>query len=307
MTIVFVLIGFVSGILTLGLIYLFLTKRNSQKPPREFFEAKQKAIKGLELKKTALEKELTDEARKETQDLLDTLARKKDATAAQLKEEENRFNRKKQELDNQLLTAHNEITQRYNKMNEDAYAAAQAKSTQTISQLEKDTLREIEQLNSKYKEQKEEIEENFFRYRAEISSKREALTKEIQNYEARQKAIIERFKKDEQVRQEIDFFHIKIDSAAQRDICRLKELAIGFSKPEALFKLIYEVYYKSLLEELFKRVLGENKDKGGIYKITNINNQKVYIGKTVRFMERWRIHSKRGCGIERISGQLYDQ
>ena len=60
------------------------------------------------------------------------------------------------------------------------------------------------------------------------------------------------------------------------------------------------------MEEMFKRVLGENKDKGGIYKITNINNNKVYIGKTTNFLTRWRTHAKRGCGIERIKGQLYD-
>jgi len=47
---------------------------------------------------------------------------------------------------------------------------------------------------------------------------------------------------------------------------------LEFSKPEIIYKLMYEVYYKSRLEEMFKRVLGENKDKGGIYKITNVNN-----------------------------------
>jgi group I intron endonuclease len=60
------------------------------------------------------------------------------------------------------------------------------------------------------------------------------------------------------------------------------------------------------MEELFKRVLGNDRDKGGIYKITNIKNQKVYIGKTTKFIDRWRTHAKRGCGIERIKGQLYD-
>ena len=57
---------------------------------------------------------------------------------------------------------------------------------------------------------------------------------------------------------------------------------------------------------MFKRVLGDKKESGGIYKITNINNNKVYIGKTTNFISRWRTHAKRGCGLERISGQLYD-
>ena len=60
------------------------------------------------------------------------------------------------------------------------------------------------------------------------------------------------------------------------------------------------------MEALFKRVLGENATRGGIYKITNINNEKVYIGRTTKFIERLRTHSKRGCGIETIKGLFYE-
>ena len=108
------------------------------------------------------------------------------------------------------------------------------------------------------------------------------------------------------MKQRRDFYHIKINEAAARDICKLKSLALEFSKPEILYKLIYETYYKTKIEELFSRILGDKKNSGGIYKITNINNEKIYIGKTVKFLDRWRTHAKRGCNIERISGKLYD-
>jgi hypothetical protein len=49
-------------------------------------------------------------------------------------------------------------------------------------------------------------------------------------------------------------------------------LALNFSKPNVIYKLLYEVYYKAKIEELFKRVLGDKATKGGIYKITNISN-----------------------------------
>lgn len=90
------------------------------------------------------------------------------------------------------------------------------------------------------------------------------------------------------------------------DIVKLKDLSVAFSKPEVLYKIIYEMYYKAKMEELFKRVLGDLKDKGGIYKITNINNGKAYVGKTTEFLSRFRTHAKRGCGLERIAGQIYD-
>lgn len=108
------------------------------------------------------------------------------------------------------------------------------------------------------------------------------------------------------MKQKQDFYHISLNDVEKRDVVQLKKLALEFSKPEIIFKLLYEVYYKNRLEELFKRVIGDNKGKGGIYKITNIENQKVYIGRTVDYLSRWRTHAKRGCNIERISGQLYD-
>jgi len=132
------------------------------------------------------------------------------------------------------------------------------------------------------------------------------LTEEIKAFEHRQAAIIEQFKKDEEVRKQRDFYHITINSAYKSDIAKLKQMAPGFSRPELFYKLLYDTYYKPPIEELFKRVLGDNKDKGGIYKITNINNEKVYIGKSVKFIDRWRTHAKRGCNIERISGQIYE-
>lgn len=122
----------------------------------------------------------------------------------------------------------------------------------------------------------------------------------------KQKEIIEQYRKAEEVSKNRDFYRIKLSEIEKEDIKKLKNLSISFSKPEVLLKLIYETYYKAKLEELFKRVLGDNKDKAGIYKITNINNNKVYIGKTTSLVSRWRIHAKRGTGIERIGGLLYD-
>lgn len=48
------------------------------------------------------------------------------------------------------------------------------------------------------------------------------------------------------------------------------------------------------------------KGEGGIYKITNIYNEKAYIGRTTNFLNRFRNHAKRGCGLEKVSGQFYE-
>ena len=142
------------------------------------------------------------------------------------------------------------------------------------------------------------MDSSFNEYQEGIQKAKTELDNQIKEYEARQNTIIEQFKRAEEMKVQRNYYRIQVSDADKHDIQKLKMLAQEFG--------IYEVYYKAKLEELFKRILAENKDKGGIYKITNINNEKVYIGRCVKFLDRWRTHSKRGCNIDRISGQLYD-
>ena len=285
------IVGSISGVVS----YWILHKKNNKSPTHDFLKAKAGAMKGLQEKKDALEKELSDEARQELSSLFKSIEDRR----GQINQLEDEYREKKEQVAKDLIEQTNKWTQ-------DAYESASYKSQQLIADIERDTQAQIQEINRKCESEKEQIQDNFLAFSAEISTKKAALQKEIEDFEAQQQTIIERFKKDEEARQQADFYHISIDAAAQRDVAQLKTLALNFSKPEILYKLLYEVYYKTKMEELFKRVLGNDRDKGGIYKITNIKNQKVYIGKTTKFIDRWRTHAKRGCGIERIKGQLYD-
>ena len=112
-------------------------------------------------------------------------------------------------------------------------------------------------------------------YEATIIQKK----KEIQN-------LIEQFKKDEEARKEADFYRIPISSAAKNDIDKLKGVAAQLSKPMVLFKLIWKEYYENGFNAMIGRVLGGDKDKSGIYKITNLLNGKVYVGQSQNVFER---------------------
>ena len=167
----------------------------------------------------------------------------------------------------------------------------------------------IEKIKEKeifYSQKIESLKQELENFLTNIENQKTKVKEELKIYEDKQAEIIKRFKEDEEKKQQIEFYKIKINENDKRDIENLKRLSSSFSRPDVLYKVIYETYYKSKLEEMFKRVLGDKKESGGIYKITNINNNKVYIGKTTNFISRWRTHAKRGCGLERISGQLYD-
>lgn len=267
---------------------------------------------------------LNQQFEKEQQQIMATLTRKKDDYDQQLKKEYDTAAEHNKQKIQQLIEEENNIKQHYeeikNELEKDyknkqlwyteqersaALARSQANETEIAkaAQYKSESLRKLEE---DYKEQREILKSTFDKYSADLKERKEQLDKEIQQYEEKQNAIIEQFKKDEETKQKQDFYRVKLNDIEKKDVAQLKRLALEFSKPQIIYKLLYEVYYKTRLEEMFKRVLGENKDKGGIYKITNINNQKIYIGRTVHFIDRWRTHSKRGCNIDRIAGQLYD-
>lgn len=155
-----------------------------------------------------------------------------------------------------------------------------------------EVVKEYEGMKARAKEKYDKVMEE---YNTTISKKKE----EIQN-------LIEQFKKDEEVRKEADFYRIPISSAAKNDIDKLKGVAAQLSKPATLYKLIWKEYYENGFNAMIGRVLGGDKDKSGIYKITNINNQMVYIGQAVNIGSRWRTHVKRGLKAEEgTSNRLY--
>lgn len=155
-----------------------------------------------------------------------------------------------------------------------------------------EVVKEYEGMKARAKEKYDKVMEE---YDTTIAKKKE----EIQN-------LIEQFKKDEEARKETDFYRIPISSAAKNDIDKLKGVAAQLSKPATLYKLIWKEYYENGFNAMIGRVLGGDKDKSGIYKITNINNQMVYIGQAVNIGSRWRTHVKRGLKAEEgTSNRLY--
>jgi hypothetical protein len=63
-----------------------------------------------------------------------------------------------------------------------------------------------------------------------------------------------------------------------------------------LYKAIYEIYFRGPVKELGVK-LGAT-GVCGIYKITNVNSGKVYVGQSVDIAERWKQHIKRGTKCE---------
>ena len=55
-----------------------------------------------------------------------------------------------------------------------------------------------------------------------------------------------------------------------------------------------------------KRVL-EGKNPSGIYKVTNIETQEIYIGKSTSVADRWINHVKSACGLDGVADSQFQR
>lgn len=95
----------------------------------------------------------------------------------------------------------------------------------------------------------------------------------------------------------LDFYRLQLDDSALADIEKLREIMPELNQPEVLGKMIWKTYYEKPYTDLCGRLfLG--KPVTGIYKITNLNNEKCYVGQAVNVQDRWRQHIKRAIGAE---------
>lgn len=130
------------------------------------------------------------------------------------------------------------------------------------------------------------------------------LQKQLEEQQTIYSIAVEQNRKD----QENEEKHLlSIPVSDQWEIQELNAVCSQIKNPLPLRKAIYDIYYKTPLATLVNDL--QVKGITGIYKITDMTNNKIYIGQSVDIAERWKQHLKRGCGAEvgTISGsKLYN-
>ena len=128
-------------------------------------------------------------------------------------------------------------------------------------------------------------------------------TQEMIDY-ARNKfeAILEPLKQYEKDKLEKLFYTIQIPEEYREDIdFLLTTVNQKVRHPDIISKLVWSEYVRPYILDTFKRVGIEAKP--GIYKITNINTGKPYIGKSTDIKKRLADHFKSAVGIQSIADQ----
>lgn len=144
------------------------------------------------------------------------------------------------------------------------------------------------------------IEESTKEYTNLIIQKQEELNKisqELVEAKAKQNAIVEANKRAEEVKQKEQFYKLNLSEIDIEEIKKLRSIIPYLRSAEPINKVIWKVYYEKSYTDLIGRVIGQG-IRTGIYKITNIESQKCYIGQAVNIADRWKQHIKRGVGAE---------
>lgn len=120
--------------------------------------------------------------------------------------------------------------------------------------------------------------------------------------EERYAALLEPLQQYEKSQQERLYYTIQIPEEYHNDIdYLLTTVAQKVQHPDIISKLVWSEYIKPAMDETIRRVGIE--DKSGIYKITNIEDGKSYIGKSTNIKKRLQDHFKSSVGITNIADQ----
>lgn len=295
-------------LLLLSLIILFIVLKDKKKLTEENLNLKEKSLEEI---KTYFRKEWEEEEKElEHRKKLEEVKILKELTDVT-----NDYCREKDKLDFQIKNLETQLVEkekRYNEVNQDLDLYRQGKikeidSTATEYEQRKRLL--VDASIVQYRELRNKL------YNEELSSmqtQKEALENEIKTIKSeleeeriKRAAINEEILRQKQIEEQQDFYRIQLDPNEIGDIEILRDTARRLQRPEIINKIIWSGYYQKPLAELRKRLL-PNGDISGVYKITRLKTNEIYIGQTTSIDKRWQEHVKSALGVGTLaSSQLH--
>ena len=152
---------------------------------------------------------------------------------------------------------------------------------------QEEVLNNMEILDSKYKKEKDKIEED------------------LEQLKATRAAIIQANIKEKEIEENSTFYCLTISEIDKADIKMLENIKPQLNKPRVLSMLIWSTFFQKPMTTLCNNIIGTS-TVTGIYKITNQITKECYIGQSVDISKRWKDHAKCGLGIDTpVGNKLY--
>lgn len=133
-----------------------------------------------------------------------------------------------------------------------------------------------------------------------VNDEIEELRSLLEDYKSKRDLINEAIVHEKEIREQQDFYRIVLSESDKEDIQILNTIEMRLHSREALYKLIYDVFYKKPLDDMLNRVL-EGKEFCGIYRITNLKTNESYIGKSTNIKNRFKQHIRTTIGLDGVA------
>lgn len=131
----------------------------------------------------------------------------------------------------------------------------------------------------------------------------EQIKEQVAYEEKRYQDLIAPLKQYEMDKQQRLFYTIQVPDEYKEDIdFLLNTVSQKVRHPDIINKLVWAEYVKPYLDDTFKRI--EIRAESGIYKLTNIESGKAYIGKSTDIKKRISDHFKASVKLESIAHQV---
>ena len=130
-----------------------------------------------------------------------------------------------------------------------------------------------------------------------VNDEIEELRSLLEDYKSKRDLINQAIVHEKEIREQQDFYRIVLNESDKEDIQLLNTIEMRLHSREALYKLIYDIFYKKPLNDMINRVL-QGKEFCGIYRITNLKTNEAYIGKSTNIKTRWQNHCKTAIGLD---------
>ena len=145
-----------------------------------------------------------------------------------------------------------------------------------------------------------EFEEQTMAQQKLLKDELDLIIEEIKDYEKKREVINKQILMERELKEKSDFYRIVLSEFDQQDMKIISQFGEQLHNKEVLNRAIFDAFVKKPMNEMIKRVL-EGKSPSGIYMITNLLTNEIYIGRAVSIDKRWQEHCKSCFNIGTIA------
>ena len=215
--------------------------------------------------------ELKNQERQEINSLENIINRVQDAQASASKSAEDYYNQCLATVEEQIKLKHEKLTQNYQKT--------------------------MEILNQEYEQNKNSKQQELDEFTQQCNNQIQLAQSQLNGLQKKIDSVTEVVKRAEAEQNEKEFYRIHLSNEDIEEIKKIRSIEPYLRNKEPLNKIILKYYYEKPVNEMIGRVIGPGTHIG-IYKITNIESGKCYVGQSVDLSSRFKQHIKRGIGAE---------